>query len=185
MLWDWQAFRTRFSFVFVSLRHVVVVLVLSGLEEFFARLDGSHPILHLLIVNNTLALLFSLLALLAITPSILPSIAVISGFPSIATCLLLAISLLHSFIISLNVSIVVLISSPNRAITTATMKMLGELIQFCSDNVRFDLVKADLIPQLITSLDPLSLSFAEAEDIHINIMKTIRESFWLATPFGL
>ncbi|KAK2941469.1 hypothetical protein BLNAU_23616 [Blattamonas nauphoetae] len=82
-------------------------------------------------------------------------------------------------------SIVVLLSPPSQAIVPAAMKMLGTLMDNCSAKVLLALVKADLIPQLIITLHPLSLSFAEAVDIHINLMKTICNSLWLATPFGL
>ncbi|KAK2957610.1 hypothetical protein BLNAU_7509 [Blattamonas nauphoetae] len=82
-------------------------------------------------------------------------------------------------------SIAVLISSPNRAITTAAMKMLRSLIWTCSAKVRLAFVKADLFPQLISTLSPLSLSFTEAVDIHIYIMRSINWTVWLATPNGL
>ncbi|KAK2963652.1 hypothetical protein BLNAU_1217 [Blattamonas nauphoetae] len=78
-------------------------------------------------------------------------------------------------------SIVVLISSPNRVITVASMKMLNSLIR-CSQRVRLALVKAELIPHLINTLNPLSLPFAETVDIHINLMTTLWNSLWLATP---
>ncbi|KAK2955179.1 hypothetical protein BLNAU_9908 [Blattamonas nauphoetae] len=65
------------------------------------------------------------------------------------------------------------------------MKMLNTLLQQCSKRVHLALVKADLIPQLITTLNPHSLSFAEAEDIHINLLKPTTHSLWLATPDGL
>ncbi|KAK2957563.1 hypothetical protein BLNAU_7462 [Blattamonas nauphoetae] len=82
-------------------------------------------------------------------------------------------------------SIVVLISSPNEVITKAGMKMLGSLIDSRSGKVRLALLHADLIPQLISTFNPLSLSFTEAVGIHTCLMKTIRESIWLATPDGL
>ncbi|KAK2957509.1 hypothetical protein BLNAU_7408 [Blattamonas nauphoetae] len=44
------------------------------------------------------------------------------------------------------------------------------------------LVKADLIPQLIISLNPQSLSFTEAIDIHTYLMAIINYSIGLATP---
>ncbi|KAK2955190.1 hypothetical protein BLNAU_9919 [Blattamonas nauphoetae] len=65
------------------------------------------------------------------------------------------------------------------------MEMLASLILWCSAKLRLALVKADLIPHLIVTLHPLSLSFADAVDIHINVMKIIWNSLWLATPFGL
>ncbi|KAK2954247.1 hypothetical protein BLNAU_10746 [Blattamonas nauphoetae] len=82
-------------------------------------------------------------------------------------------------------SIVVLISSPNMTITTAAMKMLDALITFCSGQVQLNLVKADLISQIIITLNPQSLSLIEAEDIHINLTRIIWLSLWPATPAGL
>ncbi|KAK2953041.1 hypothetical protein BLNAU_12030 [Blattamonas nauphoetae] len=81
--------------------------------------------------------------------------------------------------------IVVLISSPNRAITTTMMKIINSLINWCSPNIRLDLFKADLLPQLITTLNPLSLSFAEAVDIHTCLMKSVRDTLWPTTPESL
>ncbi|KAK2954257.1 hypothetical protein BLNAU_10756 [Blattamonas nauphoetae] len=82
-------------------------------------------------------------------------------------------------------SIVVLLSSLNRVITIAAMKMIRTLVWRNSTAVHFTLVKADLIPQLINTLNPLSLSFDEAVDIHVPLMSNIRQSVWLATPRGL
>ncbi|KAK2953873.1 hypothetical protein BLNAU_11133 [Blattamonas nauphoetae] len=82
-------------------------------------------------------------------------------------------------------SIVVLISSTSQVISSATMKMRNSSILWCSPTRRLALVKADLIPQLIITLNPQSLSFDKAVDIHTCLMKTIARSFWLATPDGL
>ncbi|KAK2957564.1 hypothetical protein BLNAU_7463 [Blattamonas nauphoetae] len=82
-------------------------------------------------------------------------------------------------------SIVLLLSSPNRAIATTAMQILESISVTCSRNSRLGLIKADLLPHLIASLNPLSQYFAEAVDIHMNVMKTITNSLWLATPFGL
>ncbi|KAK2957567.1 hypothetical protein BLNAU_7466 [Blattamonas nauphoetae] len=82
-------------------------------------------------------------------------------------------------------SIVVLVSSPHRAITTATMKILENLSMWCSARVLYTLVKADLFPQIINTLNPLSLSFRDAFDIHTNLLKIITNSNWLAIPGGL
>ncbi|KAK2950462.1 hypothetical protein BLNAU_14580 [Blattamonas nauphoetae] len=82
-------------------------------------------------------------------------------------------------------SIGVLLSTPSQVITTATMKMLNCLFLWCSPTSRLNLVKADLIPQLIITLNPLSLSFTEAIDIHINLLEIIALSLWLSTPDGL
>ncbi|KAK2957636.1 hypothetical protein BLNAU_7535 [Blattamonas nauphoetae] len=82
-------------------------------------------------------------------------------------------------------SIGVLISSTSQGITIAAVKILRLLISLCSPKVLLALVKADLIPQLIASLNPLILPFAEAVDIHLYLMKSINKSSWLATPYGL
>ncbi|KAK2960165.1 hypothetical protein BLNAU_4718 [Blattamonas nauphoetae] len=82
-------------------------------------------------------------------------------------------------------SIVVLISSHSQAITTTTMKMLHFLMVYGSAKVELFLVSADLIPQLINTLNPLNLPIAEAVDIHTYLMSNIRQSVWLATPRGL
>ncbi|KAK2952979.1 hypothetical protein BLNAU_11968 [Blattamonas nauphoetae] len=79
-------------------------------------------------------------------------------------------------------SIMVLLSIPSQSIAIAVVKILGNLIEKWSPKVRLALVQADLIPQIIATLNPLSLSFAEAESIHINLMKTINWTIWLSTP---
>ncbi|KAK2942377.1 hypothetical protein BLNAU_22720 [Blattamonas nauphoetae] len=65
------------------------------------------------------------------------------------------------------------------------MGMLDSSIWNCSPKVHLALVKADLIPQLINTLNPQSLPFAETVDLHANLMKTITYSLWLATPYYL
>ncbi|KAK2954631.1 hypothetical protein BLNAU_10482 [Blattamonas nauphoetae] len=82
-------------------------------------------------------------------------------------------------------SIVVLISTPNRVITAAAMTMLENLILWCSQNIRLALVKADLIPQLINTLNPLSLSFTEAINIHDCLFSIITYSISHASSDGL
>ncbi|KAK2953209.1 hypothetical protein BLNAU_11834 [Blattamonas nauphoetae] len=79
----------------------------------------------------------------------------------------------------------VLISSPNLGLTAAATKMLGNLLFHCSAKFTFTLVKEELIPQLMVTLNPLSLSFEEAVYIHANLMKTITNPVKLATPIGL
>ncbi|KAK2963587.1 hypothetical protein BLNAU_1630 [Blattamonas nauphoetae] len=81
--------------------------------------------------------------------------------------------------------IAVLISSASQAITAAAMDLLYTLIDWCSVKIRLALVKADLIPELIISLNPLSLSFIEAVNIHTYLMHSITHSLYLATPDGL
>ncbi|KAK2957634.1 hypothetical protein BLNAU_7533 [Blattamonas nauphoetae] len=70
-------------------------------------------------------------------------------------------------------SIVVLLSSTSQVLTASTVKMLYSLIEWISPTVQFTLVQAGLIPQLITTLNPLTLSFTEAVDIHAGLMSTI------------
>ncbi|KAK2960955.1 hypothetical protein BLNAU_4042 [Blattamonas nauphoetae] len=82
-------------------------------------------------------------------------------------------------------SIVVLVSSPSQIIRIAGITMLSSLMTNCSEKIRFSLVKTDLIPQLITSLNPLSLSFAIAEKIHAHLMSIITDCFWPSTPVVL
>ncbi|KAK2943325.1 hypothetical protein BLNAU_21750 [Blattamonas nauphoetae] len=82
-------------------------------------------------------------------------------------------------------SIVVLISSPNLVITTAAMEMLRNLFVWCSNQVLLALVQADLIPQIINTLNPQSLSFAETVDLYTNLMITITNSLCLSTPTSL
>ncbi|KAK2955182.1 hypothetical protein BLNAU_9911 [Blattamonas nauphoetae] len=65
------------------------------------------------------------------------------------------------------------------------MKMLQRFTLTCSAKLRLALVKADLIPHLINTLNPQSLCFGEAEDIHIYLMRSINCFIWLATPFYL
>ncbi|KAK2943374.1 hypothetical protein BLNAU_21684 [Blattamonas nauphoetae] len=81
--------------------------------------------------------------------------------------------------------IVVLISSDSQSITTAAMEMLESLIEKCSSKGRLALVKAGLIPQLVKTLNPMSLSFDKAVDTHIYLLEIIAYSLSLATPDGL
>ncbi|KAK2953981.1 hypothetical protein BLNAU_11083 [Blattamonas nauphoetae] len=82
-------------------------------------------------------------------------------------------------------SIGMLVSSPSQAITTAAMEMFNKLNECCSVKLRIRLVKADLVPQLINTINAVSLSFEEAADIHIHLMSSIATSVRLASPDGL
>ncbi|KAK2951213.1 hypothetical protein BLNAU_13829 [Blattamonas nauphoetae] len=82
-------------------------------------------------------------------------------------------------------SVLVIISTANKVITTAAMKMLKTLIRTRSPKGRLTLVKADLIPRLINTLNPLSLSLAESVDIHASLMTSITFFLWLSTPDAL
>ncbi|KAK2948848.1 hypothetical protein BLNAU_16191 [Blattamonas nauphoetae] len=82
-------------------------------------------------------------------------------------------------------SIVVLVSIPNEDITTSTMKMLRTLLANCSATHRLALVKADMIPQLISILNPLSLSLVDAVDVHLHLHLIIATSLFVITPHRL
>ncbi|KAK2955268.1 hypothetical protein BLNAU_9820 [Blattamonas nauphoetae] len=73
----------------------------------------------------------------------------------------------------------------SQVITTATMKILARLILRCSLQTQLSLLKADLIPQLIETLNPHSLSPVKAVDIHSCLLSSISNSLWLATPYSL
>ncbi|KAK2958172.1 hypothetical protein BLNAU_6876 [Blattamonas nauphoetae] len=82
-------------------------------------------------------------------------------------------------------SLVVLLSSTRQIITTAAMKMLKTVMDWGSTKILLTLVKADLIPQLITTLNSISPSFAKAQDISVLLLIIIPSFLWLATPTGL
>ncbi|KAK2955014.1 hypothetical protein BLNAU_9945 [Blattamonas nauphoetae] len=82
-------------------------------------------------------------------------------------------------------SIVVLVSSTSKVLTAAVMKMMNTLFRHCSTKRRLALVKSTLIPQLVITLNPHSLSFTEAADIHTSLMGIVTRSFWLANPDNL
>ncbi|KAK2955737.1 hypothetical protein BLNAU_9273 [Blattamonas nauphoetae] len=69
--------------------------------------------------------------------------------------------------------IVVLLSTASQVITTAAMEILCALVLFCSPIIRYSLVKADLIPHIIVTLNLMSITLAEAFGIHISVMKSI------------
>ncbi|KAK2955283.1 hypothetical protein BLNAU_9835 [Blattamonas nauphoetae] len=64
-------------------------------------------------------------------------------------------------------------------------KILTHVVHDCSAEVLLPLVEADLIPQLINTLNPLSLSPTEAVDIHTSLLESISHSVRLTTPYYL
>ncbi|KAK2964062.1 hypothetical protein BLNAU_1143 [Blattamonas nauphoetae] len=82
-------------------------------------------------------------------------------------------------------SIVVLVSSPSNGITTASMKILRNLITGCSAKVHQSLIQVDLIPKIITTLNPQSVSLSDCEQIHTCLIRVISWLFWMATPARL
>ncbi|KAK2961573.1 hypothetical protein BLNAU_3371 [Blattamonas nauphoetae] len=112
--------------------------------------------------------------------------SVVPKYPNSADAFLGSFSLLvDDYSTDFLQSIVVLLSSTSHAITTAAMKVLNLLICRCSTEVRLALVKADLIPQIINTLRPYSISFEEAEDTHTKFMNILDWTLWLATPEDL
>ncbi|KAK2960952.1 hypothetical protein BLNAU_4039 [Blattamonas nauphoetae] len=79
----------------------------------------------------------------------------------------------------------VLISSSYQVITSRAMAMLRWLLTFCSDRNILILVKADLVPRLINTLNPLSLSTTEQVYVHTNLIQIISNSLSPSTPYGL
>ncbi|KAK2953952.1 hypothetical protein BLNAU_11054 [Blattamonas nauphoetae] len=82
-------------------------------------------------------------------------------------------------------SIIVLLPTDHKGLVTTMMDILKCLIQDCSSNIHLTLLKAALIPRLITHLNPLSLSFTDSQEIHSHLTSIISSSIWLATQFGL
>ncbi|KAK2942031.1 hypothetical protein BLNAU_23070 [Blattamonas nauphoetae] len=66
-----------------------------------------------------------------------------------------------------------MISLSNGRIPKATIALVFRIIVFCSINTLLKLVSDGLVPQIICTLNPLTLSFADADDIHIYLMRVI------------
>ncbi|KAK2964063.1 hypothetical protein BLNAU_1144 [Blattamonas nauphoetae] len=88
---------------------------------------------------------------------------------------------MRDFVANINV----LLSSTNKTMITASMKMLKSQSQDCSNNHLLALVKADLIPQLIATLNPQSVSLSDCAYIHTYLMDIIIHSVWWSTPTSL
>ncbi|KAK2947732.1 hypothetical protein BLNAU_17332 [Blattamonas nauphoetae] len=82
-------------------------------------------------------------------------------------------------------SIGVLLSSASQVIVAAAIVLLEDLIGECSTIVKLALVTADLISQLINTINPHTISLPDCESIHTNLMNIITRSLWLITPDGL
>ncbi|KAK2955024.1 hypothetical protein BLNAU_9955 [Blattamonas nauphoetae] len=79
-------------------------------------------------------------------------------------------------------SVGMLLSAPNQRIVEATMEFLHRMIIIRSKHFLLKLVKADLIPHLLASLNPVSLSFEYAEDVHIHLVSIIGLALLLLHP---
>ncbi|KAK2961564.1 hypothetical protein BLNAU_3362 [Blattamonas nauphoetae] len=62
------------------------------------------------------------------------------------------------------------------------MKILRFLILWGSPFYNLTLIKAELIPQLINTLNPYSLSLSDCEDIHTSLISTITSSLIFTIP---
>ncbi|KAK2951660.1 hypothetical protein BLNAU_13399 [Blattamonas nauphoetae] len=82
-------------------------------------------------------------------------------------------------------SIVLLLSSTSQAITTVAMSMLDNLILTFSPRLRLALVQADLISQVIITLNPLLISFKDCKKLHFYLISTITTSLRLSSLVGL
>ncbi|KAK2959933.1 hypothetical protein BLNAU_5130 [Blattamonas nauphoetae] len=61
-------------------------------------------------------------------------------------------------------------------IKAATLEMLNELIRQCSAPLRRVLITADLIDQLVLTLNPLSISLSDSEQVHSKFLSIISNS---------
>ncbi|KAK2961615.1 hypothetical protein BLNAU_3413 [Blattamonas nauphoetae] len=82
-------------------------------------------------------------------------------------------------------SVGVLISSASHVIATTALKMVETLMIVCSPKILLALVKADLIPQIINTLNPYSISFERTDVFHHHLMNIIHNTHWLASPEAL
>ncbi|KAK2948680.1 hypothetical protein BLNAU_16421 [Blattamonas nauphoetae] len=65
------------------------------------------------------------------------------------------------------------------------MKMLDSLHHNTSTRMHLRLANVGLITHILTSLNPLSLSIADTQDIHSYLISIITLSLWLSTPYAL
>ncbi|KAK2950294.1 hypothetical protein BLNAU_14786 [Blattamonas nauphoetae] len=82
-------------------------------------------------------------------------------------------------------SIVVPLASTNQPILNASVYRLTDLFGHCSASLLLKLVRADLIPKLVSSLNPSTISFAEAQKIHIPLINFFDSAQWFACHEGL
>ncbi|KAK2962043.1 hypothetical protein BLNAU_3099 [Blattamonas nauphoetae] len=78
-------------------------------------------------------------------------------------------------------ALVVLLSLPNQRIIKSSLEILKTMIRFMSAPTRLRLVTANLIPQIITNLSPLSLPFTESQMILCHLRNIIGSFVSLAS----
>ncbi|KAK2948139.1 hypothetical protein BLNAU_16939 [Blattamonas nauphoetae] len=79
-------------------------------------------------------------------------------------------------------TITILLSTDNTTIVETTLYTINHLVPMCSRNIQFGLLNADLVPQLILSLQPLTRSFKYPQNIHSDLLSIIGRLLWLPTP---
>ncbi|KAK2944170.1 hypothetical protein BLNAU_20917 [Blattamonas nauphoetae] len=80
-------------------------------------------------------------------------------------------------------SIAVLISSSKQKIVESTMDLLSFMIQRGLPDTNLAIAESNLIPQLMLTLHPLSLSFTE-EKIHVYLITILSKLLYFFTPVG-
>ncbi|KAK2952269.1 hypothetical protein BLNAU_12828 [Blattamonas nauphoetae] len=82
-------------------------------------------------------------------------------------------------------SVKILLSLPNQQLVTASMEFLRSLVVACSPFQKLALVDHGLVSNIMSALKPTTLTFPEADDIHLCLMDIVHCLLWLSTPSGL
>ncbi|KAK2957327.1 hypothetical protein BLNAU_7705 [Blattamonas nauphoetae] len=82
-------------------------------------------------------------------------------------------------------SVKILLSLPNQQLVTASMEFLRSLVVACSPLQKLALVDHGLVSNMMSALKPTTLTFPEADDIHLCLMDIVYHLLWLSTPSGL
>ncbi|KAK2963580.1 hypothetical protein BLNAU_1623 [Blattamonas nauphoetae] len=91
----------------------------------------------------------------------------------------------NNYLTDFVISITVLVSSSKQTIIKGTMLLLEHLFSSSSPTFKLKLIEAQMIPQIITSLNAQSLFVAKAEDIHTPLIRIVNQSLRLITPHGM
>ncbi|KAK2946601.1 hypothetical protein BLNAU_18437 [Blattamonas nauphoetae] len=82
-------------------------------------------------------------------------------------------------------SVKILLPLPNQQLVTASMEFLRSLVVACSPFQKLALVDHGLVSNMMSALKPTTLTFPEADDIHLCLMDIVCHLLWLSTPSGL
>ncbi|KAK2943245.1 hypothetical protein BLNAU_21817 [Blattamonas nauphoetae] len=82
-------------------------------------------------------------------------------------------------------SMVVLTSSANQIPVPETLDLLIDLIMSSSSNVHLSLINLNLVPQLLSSLNPQSLSFEDAPDVVLFVASLLSQLLQISSPHSL